>query len=1064
MTWWREAVVYQVYPRSFADGDGDGVGDLRGLTARLDHLAWLGVGALWLCPVYPSPQRDQGYDVSAYCDVDPVFGTLADLDALVEAAHARGIRVLLDLVLHHTSDAHPWLRDHPERYVWRPPRPGRTGGEPGAEPTNWGAAFGGSAWTWDAGRGAYRLGSFSPWQPDLDWSRPDVRAALADVVRFWRARGVDGFRLDVINLVDKPAVLRDGPVAPGRQYADAASLCANGPRLVAHLRELRAAAGDALLIGETPGVDPVQATRLTRDGGLDLVLQFEHAELDREPERWRRRPLDLRDLKAWARRWQGAEGGWPALFLGSHDQARVASRYGAPAPWVARSAALWAVLLHAHRGTPFLYQGDEIGMTNRPVDGPQDLVDVEGRAVLAAAVSAGEDESAVLDGLRALGRDNARAPVSWDATEHGGFTEGTPWMAAHPHAAHRNVAAQRDDPASVLALHRDLVRLRRTEPALAVGDSTVLLPDDPQVYALLRRAGDAEVLLVANVSSSPAAWPADLDDSRWSGSTLLLTSARVRPDESEGGPAPSEVPGVPAATGPLAPWEARLLRRDGASGGSPMGYRDAVPETSALPDLTGLIKAYDVRGTVPDQLNADVARAIGAAFADVVVVPEAADGARPRVVIGNDMRPSGPELVGAFADGLAARGVDVITIGLCSTDGLYFASGKLGIPGAMFTASHNPAEYNGIKLCRAGARPVGQDSGLSRVRDLASQYLRDGVPAPAEGTATGEVTEQDLLGDYASFLRDLVDLSGIRPLKVVVDAGNGMGGFTAPAVLGTGAGLPELPLEVVPLYFELDGTFPNHEANPLEPENLRDLQKAVVEHGADIGLAFDGDADRCFVVDENGDPVSPSAITALVGLREIEREKAEGRTPTVIHNLITSMVVPDLVTAAGAKAVRTRVGHSFIKAQMAESDAVFGGEHSAHYYFRDFFFADTGMLAALHVLAALGGQPHPLSALAEQYQPYVASGEINSRVADVAAARARVVEAYVEQQGAGPVTVDELDGLTVSHWDSQPQWWFNLRASNTEPLLRLNVEAADEDIMEKVRDDVLALVRQDGAA
>lgn len=495
-----------------------------------------------------------------------------------------------------------------------------------------------------------------------------------------------------------------------------------------------------------------------------------------------------------------------------------------------------------------------------------------------------------------------------------------------------------------------------------------------------------------------------------------------------------------------------------------MGYRDAVPETSALPDLTGLIKAYDVRGTVPDQLNADVARAIGAAFADVVVLPEAADGARPRVVIGNDMRPSGPELVGAFADGMAARGVDVITIGLCSTDGLYFASGKLGIPGAMFTASHNPAEYNGIKLCRAGARPVGQDSGLSRVRDLASQYLRDGVPAPAEGAATGEVTEQDLLGDYASFLRGLVDLSGIRPLKVVVDAGNGMGGFTAPAVLGTGAGLPELPLEVVPLYFELDGTFPNHEANPLEPENLRDLQKAVVEHGADIGLAFDGDADRCFVVDENGDPVSPSAITALVGLREIEREKAEGRTPTVIHNLITSMVVPDLVTAAGAKAVRTRVGHSFIKAQMAESDAVFGGEHSAHYYFRDFFFADTGMLAALHVLAALGGQPHPLSALAEQYQPYVASGEINSRVADVAAARARVVEAYVEQQGAGPVTVDELDGLTVSHWDSQPQWWFNLRASNTEPLLRLNVEAADEDIMEKVRDDVLALVRQDGVA
>lgn len=494
-----------------------------------------------------------------------------------------------------------------------------------------------------------------------------------------------------------------------------------------------------------------------------------------------------------------------------------------------------------------------------------------------------------------------------------------------------------------------------------------------------------------------------------------------------------------------------------------MGYRDGVTETSAaLPDLTGLIKAYDVRGTVPDQLDAEVARAIGAAFADVVVLPEVADGARPQVVIGNDMRPSGPELVGAFAEGLATRGVDVITIGLCSTDGLYFASGKLGIPGAMFTASHNPAQYNGIKLCRAGARPVGQDTGLSRVRDLAAELLRDGVTTP-EGVTPGTVTEQDLLVAYAEFLRGLVDLSGIRPLKVVVDAGNGMGGFTAPAVLGTGAGLPALPLDVVPLYFELDGTFPNHEANPLEPANLVDLQKAVVEHGADIGLAFDGDADRCFVVDENGDPVSPSAITALVGLREIAREKAAGRTPTIIHNLITSMVVPDLVTASGAKAVRTRVGHSFIKAQMAESDAVFGGEHSAHYYFRDFFFADTGMLAALHVLAALGGQPHPLSALAEQYQPYVASGEINSTVTDVAAARERVVEAYVEQQGAGPVVVDELDGLTVSHWDGQPQWWFNLRASNTEPLLRLNVEAADEDIMVKVRDDVLALVRQQEA-
>jgi phosphomannomutase len=476
-------------------------------------------------------------------------------------------------------------------------------------------------------------------------------------------------------------------------------------------------------------------------------------------------------------------------------------------------------------------------------------------------------------------------------------------------------------------------------------------------------------------------------------------------------------------------------------------------------DLSSLIKAYDVRGTVPDQLSPDVARAIGAAFARVVALPEAADGTRASVVVGHDMRESGPELVDAFASGLTDAGVDVVRIGLCSTDGLYFASGSLGVPGAMFTASHNPAVYNGIKLCRAGARPVGQDTGLAEVRDLAGDYLGDGLPDAVAADARGTLTDRDMLGDYAAFLRGLVDLSGIRPLKVVVDAGNGMGGHTVPAVLGTGAGLSALPLDVVPLYFELDGSFPNHEANPLEPANLRDLQAAVVEHDADLGLAFDGDADRCFVVDEHGDPVSPSAITALVGLREVAKELEAGRTPTVIHNLITSRAVPDLLQAAGAETVRTRVGHSFIKAQMAEHQAVFGGEHSAHYYFRDFFFADTGMLAAMHVLAALGSQPHPLSALADAYQPYVASGEINSRVADVPAARARVVEAYVTQQGAGPVTTDELDGLTVSHWDATPQWWFNLRASNTEPLLRLNVEAADEDIMEKVRDDVLSLVR-----
>ncbi len=470
--------------------------------------------------------------------------------------------------------------------------------------------------------------------------------------------------------------------------------------------------------------------------------------------------------------------------------------------------------------------------------------------------------------------------------------------------------------------------------------------------------------------------------------------------------------------------------------------------------LADFIKAYDVRGVVPDQLDDEVARAIGAAFAEVVAGPEGASG----VVIGHDMRPSSPSLSRAFAEGVAAAGIDVTLIGLCSTDGLYYASGALDQPGAMFTASHNPAQYNGIKMCRAGARPVGQDSGLIDIRDLAQKALDDPGAAKPEAATAGTITERDLLPDYARFLRTLVDLRGNRHLKVVVDAGNGMGGHTVPAVLGTDGGLEPLPLEVVPLYFELDGTFPNHEANPLEPENLRDLQKAVVEHGADIGLAFDGDADRCFVIDEHGDPVSPSAITALVAVREIDRVVASGTAATdvkVVHNVITSHAVPEIIREHGAQPVRTRVGHSFIKAEMAKAHAVFGGEHSAHYYFRDFWFADTGMLAALHVLAALGEATVPLSELGRDYERYAASGEINSRVTDVPAAVARVRE-WAEAHGSPEY--DELDGLTVTFTDA-PMRWFNVRASNTEPLLRLNVEAADRDTMETVRDQVLACIR-----
>ncbi|WP_328771133.1 phosphomannomutase/phosphoglucomutase [Streptomyces sp. NBC_00286] len=450
-------------------------------------------------------------------------------------------------------------------------------------------------------------------------------------------------------------------------------------------------------------------------------------------------------------------------------------------------------------------------------------------------------------------------------------------------------------------------------------------------------------------------------------------------------------------------------------------------------DLSQIVKAYDVRGVVPDQWDTPLAELFGAAFAQVT--------AASAIVVGHDMRPSSPGLSRAFARGAAAHGVDVTEIGLCSTDQLYYASGALGLPGAMFTASHNPAQYNGIKMCRAGAAPVGQDTGLAEIRELVETWADSSAPEPA--ATQGTITQRDTLDDYAAYLRSLVDLTPIRPLKVVVDAGNGMGGHTVPTVF---AGLP---LTLVPMYFELDGTFPNHEANPLDPANIVDLQKRVREEDADLGIAFDGDADRCFVVDEHGDPITPSAITALVASRELAKHGGKG---TVIHNLITSWSVPEVVRENGGTPVRTRVGHSFIKAEMARTGAIFGGEHSAHYYFADFWNADTGMLAALHVLAALGGQEGPLSGLVAQYDRYTGSGEINSTVDDQKARLAAIKTAYEGREG---VTLDELDGLTVTAAD----WWFNVRPSNTEPLLRLNAEARDEATMTKVRDEALTIIR-----
>jgi phosphomannomutase len=449
-----------------------------------------------------------------------------------------------------------------------------------------------------------------------------------------------------------------------------------------------------------------------------------------------------------------------------------------------------------------------------------------------------------------------------------------------------------------------------------------------------------------------------------------------------------------------------------------------------VPDLDRIVKAYDIRGVVPDELDESLARDIGAAFVRVVDATT--------VVTAHDMRETSPGLARAFAEGATSQGADVIEAGLASTDLLYYASGSLDVPGAMFTASHNPARYNGIKLCRAGAAPVGQDTGLADVRALVERGV------PAYDGRTGSISRRDMLADYAAYMKKLVPgIEDIRRLSVVVDAGNGMGGLTVPVVF------EGLPLDLTAMYFELDGSFPNHEANPIDPKNLVDLQAKVREISADIGLAFDGDADRCFVVDERGEIVPPSVLTALIAVRELAKEPGA----TVIHNLITSHAVPEIVREHGGNPVRTRVGHSFIKATMAETGAVFGGEHSGHFYFRDFWRADSGMLAALHTLAALGTSDRPLSALLADYSRYADSGEINSEVADPKAKLAEIEAEFGSRPG---VTVDHLDGLTVEHTDG---WWFNLRPSNTEPLLRLNVEGPDVATMERVRDEVLAAVR-----
>lgn len=448
--------------------------------------------------------------------------------------------------------------------------------------------------------------------------------------------------------------------------------------------------------------------------------------------------------------------------------------------------------------------------------------------------------------------------------------------------------------------------------------------------------------------------------------------------------------------------------------------------------VPAIFKAYDIRGLVDNEITPDFTFSTGVAFARFLQLEREP----ATVVIGEDMRPSSPVLADAFSAGVTSQGMDVTRIGLASTDMLYFASGKLNLPGAMFTASHNPAEYNGIKLCRSGARPIGKESGLLTIEN----FVRQG--SPMQIRSMGIEKNREMLSEYVDYLHSLVDLSEMRSLKIVVDAGNGMAGYTAPAIF------EGLNVDLIPLYFELDGSFPNHEANPIDAKNLKDLQKAVKKHKADLGLAFDGDADRCFLVDENGETVNPSDLTSLIAARELVRVLGA----TVIYNLISSRTVLEVIQENGGKGLRSRVGHSYIKKMMADSGAIFGGEHSGHFYFKDFWRADSGALAALHAIAALGSSKNSISKLLKPYQRYYASGEINSTVSDAPSEMKKIEDKYISQPG---VELDHLDGLTVNG----DTWWFNLRSSNTEPLLRLNVEASTQARMEKVRDEVLRAIK-----
>jgi len=557
--WWHRAVVYQIYPRSFADADGDGMGDLRGISAHLDHLAGLGVDVIWLSPVYPSPQDDNGYDISDYQDIDPVFGDLAGFDELLAGVHARGMKLIMDLVVNHSSDEHPWFlesrssKDNPKRdwYWWQPAREGLEPGTPGAEPTNWGSVFGGSAWELDEKTGEYYLHLFSKKQPDLNWENPAVRHAVYDMMNWWLDRGIDGFRMDVINMISKVVPLPDGRLTAGSLYGDGSAGFINGPRLHEYLQEMHRevfAGREAMLtVGEMPGVTVDEAKLFTdpERHEVDMVFQFDHVWADRGDDPWLLMPLRLTNLKAIFNRWQAglAEVGWNSLYWNNHDQPRAVSRYGddSPAHRVA-SAKMLGTVLHLHRGTPYIYQGEELGMTNYPFRAIDEFRDIEALGQYAQAVDQeGRSPEDVLTVLRARGRDNARTPMQWNATAHAGFTTGTPWLAATPNYPEINAEAARADPDSVYHYYRKLADLRHAEPAVVDGDFTMLLPNHEQLYAYTRRLDDTELLVIGNFSGE--AVRAEVDEA-WTGAELLLTNLPTPPEGWT-----------------LAPWQAVIYKR-----------------------------------------------------------------------------------------------------------------------------------------------------------------------------------------------------------------------------------------------------------------------------------------------------------------------------------------------------------------------------------------------------------------------------------------------------------------------------------------------------------------------